>query len=94
MTFGVDIRQLLIDNDIEYIKEYKEKWLGRQFADFYLPKNVVIECQGEGHFFLARFNGISWNDARKNFLKTIKLDNEKRVKCEKKIEQKLYIIAI
>ena len=86
-----DIRQLLIDNDIEYIQEYKEKWLGRQFADFYLPKkNVVIECQGEGHFFPVRFNGISWNDARKNFLKTIKLDNEKRVKCEKNRTKIIY----
>ena len=86
-----DIRQLLIDNDIEYIQEYKEKWLGRQFADFYLPKkNVVIECQGEGHFFPVRFNGISWNDARKNFLKIIKLDNEKRVKCEKNRTKIIY----
>ena len=86
-----DIRQLLIDNDIEYIQEYKEKWLGRQFADFYLPKkNVVIECQGEGHFFPVRFNGISWKEAKKNYLKTIKLDNEKRVKCEKNRTKIIY----
>ena len=56
---------------------------------FIYQKNVVIECQGEGHFFLARFNGISWNDARKNFLKTIKLDNEKKLNVKKKNRTKI-----
>ena len=79
-----DIRQFLIENGIKYIQEYNDKWLGRQFADFYLPNHkIIIECQGEGHFKPVRFNGISWKEAKKNYLNTIRLDEEKKHKCDK-----------
>jgi very-short-patch-repair endonuclease len=36
---------------IEYIFQYKSKWLGKQILDFYLPEyNIAIECQGKQHF--------------------------------------------
>ena len=86
-----DIRQLLIDNNIEYIQEYNCKWLGKQFADFYLPKqNVIIECQGEGHFMPVRFNGMNWDKANKNYNKIVKLDECKKNKCKKNGVKLLY----
>ena len=86
-----DVRQLLIGNKIEYIQEYNDKWLGRQFIDFYLPKyDIAIECQGEGHFKPVRFNGISWDKANKNYSNTIRLDEEKRKKCKKHNTKLIY----
>ena len=70
-----DIREMLKNNGIEFIQEYNCKWLGKQFADFYLPKEkIIIECQGEGHFKPVRFNGIGWKDAKKKYVKVVKLD--------------------
>ena len=86
-----DVRELLNENNINFIQEYNEKWLGKQFADFYLPKeNIIIECQGEGHFAPVRFNGIGWDKARKNYLNVVRLDNEKREKCKKNGTKLLY----
>lgn len=48
----LEIRQFLIDSDIEFIEQYNRQWLGLQKLDFYLPKyKVGIECQGKQHFF-------------------------------------------
>lgn len=86
-----DIRQLLIENNIEYVQEYTDSWLGRQSLDFYLPLfNVAIECQGEGHFTPVRFNGISWDKAKKNFDKTLEMDRNKMKKCIKNGTRILY----
>ena len=86
-----DIRELLINNNIEFKQEYNDKWLGKQFADFYLPKqNIIIECQGEGHFKPVRFNGIGWDKAKKNYLNTVRLDEEKSKKCKNHEVKLLY----
>ena len=46
-----DMMDFLDKNEIEYIYQYRDKFLGRQSLDFYLPKlNVAIECQGGQHF--------------------------------------------
>lgn len=46
-----EIEQILIENDIEFIPQYRQTWLGLQSLDFYIPsKNIAIECQGEQHF--------------------------------------------
>ena len=87
----MDIRTLLNEHNIEYNQEYNDKWLGRQYIDFYLPKyNIAIECQGEQHFKLVRFNGIDVKEANKNYNKMLKLDNEKKNKCEKNGVKLLY----
>lgn len=79
-----EIRQFLLENKINFIQEYKCDWLGKQFLDFYLPEyNAAIECQGEGHFKPVRFNGIGWDKAKDNFNKCVKLDKEKKEKCDK-----------
>lgn len=86
-----DIRQLLLENKICFVQEYNDKWLGKQFADFYLPEqNIVIECQGEGHFTPVRFNGMDWNKAKKNYESTIKLDKQKKEKCKLHKTELLY----
>ena len=47
-----DVRDILIDNNIEFKQQkYFKKWLGRQSLDFYIKeKNIAIECQGLQHF--------------------------------------------
>ena len=51
------VESILTDNSIKYIPQYREKWLGKQSLDFYLPDyNVAIECQGEQHYKPNRFS--------------------------------------
>jgi very-short-patch-repair endonuclease len=46
-----EIEQFLIENNIEFIPQYRQTWLGQQSLDFYVPsKKIAIECQGEQHF--------------------------------------------
>lgn len=46
-----EIEEFLKIKKIEYIKQFKAKWLKRMSIDFYLPQfNIGIECQGEQHF--------------------------------------------
>ena len=73
-----EIEQLLIKNNIEYIAQYKDRWLGFQSLDFYLPKyNVAIECQGGQHFYpVGKYGGVDGFERRK------KLDNNKLKLCE------------
>ena len=86
-----DIRVLLNENNIEFIQEYNDKWLNKQFVDFYLPQhNIVIECQGEQHFKPVRFNGINMKVANENYKKMLKLDKEKKNKCQKRGVKLLY----
>lgn len=46
-----EIEHCLIENNIEFIPQYRQTWLGIQSLDFYIPsKNIAIECQGKQHF--------------------------------------------
>lgn len=39
------------ENNIEFVHQYKNKWLKLQSLDFYFPKfNIGLECQGFQHF--------------------------------------------
>ena len=65
----------LFSKGIEYIRGKKNKWLGKQHLDFYLPQyNAAIECQGEQHFGLGgwakngRLKKINELDKRKHKL--------------------------
>lgn len=45
------VKKILEENNIEFIYQYKIKWLGKQSIDFFLPQyNIAIECQGKQHF--------------------------------------------
>ena len=58
----IDIRKLLINNNIDFKEQWNWEWLkykNKQYVDFYLPDyNIAIECQGEQHFkALTHFGG-------------------------------------
>ena len=65
-----------IENQINFIHQYKVDWLGLQSLDFYLPEyHIGIECQGAQHFRSIDFFGgddefykICERDQRKKFL--------------------------
>lgn len=53
-----NMRKFLKDNNIEFISQYKPKWLSPMSLDFYLPEyNVGIEVQGEQHFKEVKYWG-------------------------------------
>lgn len=75
----LQIKSLLESNNIEYIPQYKNKWLGKQSLDFYLPKyNIAIECQGVQHF-----KPIDYFGGKEAFKMTNKRDLVKNKKCKK-----------
>jgi very-short-patch-repair endonuclease len=44
------IKLFLEENNIEYVRQFNDSFLGNQKLDFYLPKhNIAIECQGTQH---------------------------------------------
>ena len=81
-----DMKQFLIEQNIQYEQQKRFKWLGTQSLDFYLPKyNVAIECQGEQHFKSIDFFG------GKEILKlNIERDERKKHLCEENDVKLLY----
>ena len=67
------VKQMLDNNDINYIYEYNIKGiLKRKNVDFYLPEyNTAIECQGGQHFYggFNRNHIEKANEIHKNVLK-------------------------
>ena len=46
-----NVKLLLDEHNIPYIYQFREKWLGKQSIDFFIPSyNIAIECQGKQHF--------------------------------------------
>lgn len=92
------VKKILGENNIEYIYQYKTKWLGKQSIDFFLPQyNIAIECQGKQHFGLGGwsnnfdFNKLYELDSKKyhliieNGLKIIYVSDEKYINNDKEI---------
>lgn len=47
----VDVKKLLINNNIKFEQQKRFEWLGRMSLDFFIPQlNLAIECQGKQHF--------------------------------------------
>lgn len=71
--------KILSELNIEYERQKRFKWLGRQSLDFYLPKyNIAIECQGRQHFGeVPDFKGAETYEIIKQ------RDNKKKILCEK-----------
>lgn len=87
------VRNFLNENKINFISQYRCKWLGNQSLDFYLPDiKVGIECQGEQHFkeVCYRFKGETAELREERYKKNIQRDNRKRKKCEKENVLLLY----
>lgn len=81
-----EIENLLINNNIEFIPQYKSFWLGLQSLDFYIPKyHVAIECQGLQHFKpIEYYGGIDGYNTRK------RLDETKLRRCNEHGTRLLY----
>lgn len=78
-----EIKQLLIENKIQFEEQKRFEWLGYQSLDFYLPKHkIAIECQGEQHFKpIKHFGGekaLTENKERDE--RKLKLCNENGIK--------------
>ena len=86
-----EIMTLLEENNIDYIYQYKNKWLETQSLDFYIPKyNIAIECQGEQHYKPIDFagRGFKWAERQFEYIKV--LDTIKRDKCSENGIKLLY----
>lgn len=82
-----EVKNILDKNNIEYISQYKIKWLRKQSLDFYLSDyNIVIECQGKQHF---GFGGWSENF---NFKQQFELDKIKKELCELNNLKIIYVV--
>lgn len=78
-----DVRNILLENNIEFIRQYK---IGTLFLDFYLPSHRIgIECQGIQHFKPIEFFG-----GAKSYSAQIERDMEKYNLCKSNGIQLLY----
>lgn len=81
-----NIEQLLQELKIVYLPQYtfsdcRDKNLLP--FDFYLPElNKCIEYDGQHHFYPVTFNGISEEQAKENYLSTIRHDKIKNQYCK------------
>ena len=83
------VRNFLLENKIEFIRQAKFDWLGKQSLDFYLPDyNLAIECQGEQHF--KEFTGGF--EPKTNIDKRIRLDIMKKELCDENSIKMLYVM--
>ena len=77
------VRHILDENNIEYIQQYKPKWLGKQSLDFYLPYyNVAIECQGRQHIKPDGNFGSKTLTQEEIYNKVCELDDRKNILCK------------
>ena len=80
------VEKLLINNNIEFIKQTHDFGLGLQSLDFFLPQyNIAIECQGIQHFSNHPF----FYHSKDEFEKSIERDINKFNKCK---EQNIAIL--
>lgn len=76
----------LKENNIKYIAQYKNDWLGKQSLDFFLQDyNIAIECQGKQHFGKG-----GWGD-NYDFDKIKELDRRKFELCKNNGIKLLYL---
>ena len=70
-----EIKNILNENNFNFVEKQHFNWLGKQHLDFYLPDyNIAIECQGEQHF-----SDVVIYDSKKN---NIERDIIKYNKCK------------
>lgn len=93
----IKIENILNINNINFEKQKKFDWLGRQSLDFYLPQyNIAIECQGIQHFKSKDFFGGEkrFNEQIERDKRKLKLCNENNLKliyfAEKEYDNCIY----
>lgn len=73
-----EMRNFLIENNVDFTEQYRISWLGLQSLDFYLNEyKVGIECQGIQHFESVEYFG---GECRLNKCK--EMDKRKFKKCQ------------
>lgn len=78
----------LSNNDINFEKQKRFDWLGRQSLDFYLPQyDIAIECQGEQHFKCTKTSTF-FNEEK--ICHTKALDIQKKKLCDENGIKLLY----
>ena len=83
------VRCFLINNEINFLPQYRPKWLATdkahsQSIDFYLPEyKIAIECHGIQHFKYAGAFGNTTIEPEKFFKKICDLDDRKYNLCKK-----------
>lgn len=82
------MKNVLLENNIEFEQQKKFEWLGRQTLDFYLPQyNIGIECQGGQHFQAVEHFG-----GEKEFQKLLRRDKIKKQKCDTNNLKLFYVV--
>ena len=88
-----ELASMLDKQGIEYVRQKRFKWLGRQSLDFYLPKlNMAIECQGAQHFIPVDFGGKGEGSANELFEKNKERDDKKLKKCLSNNIEMIYVV--
>lgn len=76
-----ETQEFLKEHRIEFKTEHKEKWLGLQRLDFYLPQyKAAIECQGSQHFAIFYNTEEGFEKIKENDLKKYNLCKENGIK--------------
>ena len=76
-----EFASFLDKNNIDYVRQKRFQWLGKQSLDFFLPKHgIAIECQGEQHFSEISFGNT--DDLKHRLEYYQKLDKQKKELCE------------
>jgi hypothetical protein len=81
-----EIEQMLLKQKINFERQKRFDWLGKQSLDFYLPQyNIAIECQGSQHFKpIDFFNGVE------GYITLLKNDKKKYMLTKKHNVKLLY----
>lgn len=94
-SYEKELKNFLLDNDINFISEYsfnncRDK--NPLLFDFYLPDyNILIEIDGEGHYYPCHFNRINRENAIRTFNLTKYHDLLKNIYC---METGIFLLRI
>ena len=73
-----EVEEILVENEINFVRQQMFNWLGSKRIDFYLPEyKTGIECQGGQHF-----RNVEWFGGTDGFTYRKKCDKEKKLLCE------------
>jgi hypothetical protein len=88
------VLNVLKTNSIKFIPQYRLEENSSYPYDFYLPEHgILIECQGEQHFYPVSFYGKIGSDAAEiNYESQIKRDKEKFENAKKGKRRLIYYI--
>ena len=69
-----EVEEILVENEINFVRQQMFNWLGSKRIDFYLPEyKTGIECQGGQHF-----RNVEWFGGTDGFTYRKKCDKEKK----------------